>query len=178
MPDKIELKQISLVPIKNAALTTRSSALVRRGLNHLKAIEETLADWVPLSLRVETEGGLTSIVIERKTPIPVQKTATFSTTYDMQRNFEFHVLQGEFPLGSENASLARFTVENIPPAPRGAHQIQVTFDVDINGILHVTAKDAVTQKPYSIRITEISPGLSENEIDKMLKDFNARTRKT
>jgi molecular chaperone DnaK len=118
------------------------------------------------------------VVIERSTPIPVQKTMRFSTTYDMQENIEIHVLMGEFLLARENASLARFTVENIAPAPRGSHQVEVTFEVDINGILYVTAKDVATQKVQSVRITERSPGLTEDEIKKKLAEFNTRTRVT
>jgi molecular chaperone DnaK len=135
-------------------------------------------DVTPLSLRVESADGSTIVVIERSTSIPVQKTMRFSTTYDMQENIEIHVLMGEFLLARENASLGRFTVENIPLAPRGSHQVEVTFEVDINGILHVTAKDIATQKVQSVRITESSPGLTEEEIKRKLAEFNTRTRVT
>jgi molecular chaperone DnaK len=131
-----------------------------------------------LSFRVESPDGSTIVVIERSEPIPVQKTMRFSTTYDMQENIEIHVLMGEFLAARENASLARFTVENIPPALRGSHQVEVTFEVDINGILYVTAKDVATQKVQSVRITERSPGLTEDEIKKKLAEFNTRTRVT
>lgn len=177
MSDDADPKKEILVPSGNRELTTRSSALVRRGLNDLRAVDISL-DVTPLSLRVETEEGLTIVVIERNTIIPVQKSMTFSTTYDMQRSIEIHLLMGQFLIARENASLARLTVEDISPAPRGMHQIEVTFNIDANGILRVTAKDVVTQKEQSVRIKEASPGLSEEEINKMLKDTDAQTHKT
>ncbi|MBN2543872.1 molecular chaperone DnaK [bacterium] len=128
-----------------------------------------LLDVTPLSLGVETLGGVFTKLIERNTTIPTQKTEVFSTAQDSQTSVEINVLQGERPMARDNKSLGRFFLDGIPPAPRGIPQIEVTFDIDANGILNVSAKDKATGKQQSIRI-EASSGLSEDEIDNMVKD--------
>ncbi|MGA2669648.1 MAG: molecular chaperone DnaK [Ignavibacteria bacterium] len=128
-----------------------------------------LLDVTPLSLGIETLGGVFTKMIDANTTIPTKKTETFSTASDNQPSVEIHVLQGERPLASDNRTLGRFHLDGIPPAPRGIPQIEVTFDIDANGILHVTAKDKATNKEQSIKITH-SSGLSESEIEKMKKD--------
>ncbi|GAB4179739.1 MAG: molecular chaperone DnaK [Calditrichia bacterium] len=128
-----------------------------------------LLDVTPLSLGIETLGGVSTKLIERNTTIPVKKSEIFSTAADNQTQVEIHVLQGERPMAKDNRTLGRFILDGIPPAPRGIPQIEVTFDIDANGILHVTAKDKATGKEQSIRI-EASSGLSEEEIDRMVKE--------
>ncbi|HUG42240.1 MAG TPA: molecular chaperone DnaK [Longimicrobiales bacterium] len=128
-----------------------------------------LLDVTPLSLGIETLGGVMTTLILRNTTIPTKKTETFSTAEDNQTTVEIHVLQGERPMASVNKTIGRFQLTGIPPAPRGMPQVEVTFDIDANGILHVAAKDKATGKEQKIRI-EASSGLSEAEIDKMVKD--------
>jgi molecular chaperone DnaK len=128
-----------------------------------------LLDVTPLSLGIETLGGVTTVLIPRNTTIPTKKTETFSTADDNQTTVEIHVLQGERELASYNKTIGKFQLTGIPPAPRGMPQIEVTFDIDANGILHVGAKDKATGKEQKIRI-EASSGLSDNEIDRMVKD--------
>ncbi len=128
-----------------------------------------LLDVTPLSLGIETLGGVTTVLIPRNTTIPTKKTETFSTADDNQTTVEIHVLQGERELASYNKTIGKFQLTGIPPAPRGMPQIEVTFDIDANGILHVAAKDKTTGKEQKIRI-EASSGLSDNEIDRMVKD--------
>ena len=128
-----------------------------------------LLDVTPLSLGIETLGGVTTVLIPRNTTIPTKKTETFSTADDNQSTVEIHVLQGERELARDNRTIGKFQLSGIPPAPRGMPQVEVTFDIDANGILHVAAKDKTTGKEQKIRI-EASSGLSENEIDKMVKD--------
>jgi len=128
-----------------------------------------LLDVTPLSLGIETLGGVSTKLIERNTTIPVTKRQIFSTAADNQTAVTIHVLQGERELAKDNRSLGNFTLEGIPPAPRGVPQVEVTFDIDANGILHVSAKDLATNKEQKIRI-ESSSGLSEDEIQKMVKD--------
>ena len=128
-----------------------------------------LLDVTPLSLGIETLGGVMTVLIPRNTTIPTKKAETFSTAEDSQTTVEIHVLQGERPMAIDNKTIGRFQLTGIPPAPRGMPQIEVTFDIDANGILHVTAKDRATSKEQKIRI-EASSGLSETEIDKMVKD--------
>src|ERR1019366_6274992 len=118
---------------------------------------------------VETLGGVMTKVIERNTTIPVKKQQTFSTAADSQSTVSIHVLQGEREMSTDNRTLGRFDLVGIPPAPRGVPQIEVTFNIDANGILHVGAKDLGTGKEQSIRITA-SSGLSDEEIKKMQKD--------
>ncbi|HDN67582.1 MAG TPA: molecular chaperone DnaK, partial [Firmicutes bacterium] len=128
-----------------------------------------LLDVTPLSLGVETLGGVFTKLIERNTTIPTRKSEIFSTAADNQTSVDIHVLQGEREMASGNKSLGRFILDGIPPAPRGVPQIEVTFDIDANGILHVSAKDKATGREQSIRI-EASSGLTEEEIDRMVKE--------
>ena len=131
-----------------------------------------LLDVTPLSLGIETLGGVCTKLIERNTTIPTRKSQIFSTASDGQTAVSIHVLQGERELASQNRTLGTFNLEGIAPAPRGVPQIEVTFDIDANGIVHVSAKDLGTGKEQKIRI-ESSSGLSEQEIDKMVKDAEA-----
>jgi molecular chaperone DnaK len=131
-----------------------------------------LLDVTPLSLGVETLGGVMTKMITRNTTIPTKKTETYSTAVDGQTNVEIHVLQGEREMASDNKSLGTFRLDGIPPAPRGVPQIEVTFDIDANGILSVTAKDKGSGKEQSISITGAST-LSDNEVEKMVKDAEA-----
>jgi len=128
-----------------------------------------LLDVTPLSLGIETLGGVTTVLIPRNTTIPTKKSETFSTADDNQTTVEIHVLQGERELATYNKTIGKFQLTGIPPAPRGLPQVEVTFDIDANGILHVTAKDKATGKEQKIRI-EASSGLSDAEIDRMVKD--------
>jgi len=128
-----------------------------------------LLDVTPLSLGIETLGGVSTKLIERNTTVPTRKSEIFSTASDNQPGVEVHVLQGERPLARDNKTIGRFHLTDIPPAPRGVPQIEVTFDIDANGILHVSAKDLGTGKEQKITITA-SSGLSKDEIEKMRKD--------
>ncbi|MDZ7344067.1 MAG: molecular chaperone DnaK, partial [candidate division KSB1 bacterium] len=128
-----------------------------------------LLDVTPLSLGIETLGGITTRLIERNTTIPCRKSEIFSTAADNQTQVEIHVLQGEREMAIDNRTLGRFILDGIPPAPRGMPQIEVTFDIDANGILNVSAKDKATGKQQSIRI-EASTGLTKEEIAKMERD--------
>ena len=128
-----------------------------------------LLDVTPLSLGIETLGGVMTKLIDSNTTIPTKKSEIFSTASDSQPSVEIHILQGERPMANDNRTLGRFHLDGIPPAPRGIPQIEVTFDIDANGILHVSAKDKATSKEQSIRITS-SSGLSNEEIEKMKHD--------
>ncbi len=131
-----------------------------------------MLDVTPLSLGIETLGGVFTKLIEANTTIPTKKAETFSTAADNQPSVEIHVLQGERPMAKDNKSIGRFHLDGIPPAPRGVPQIEVTFDIDANGILNVSAKDKGTGKEQKIRI-EASSGLSEEEIEKMKNEAKA-----
>jgi len=128
-----------------------------------------LLDVIPLSLGIETLGGVATKLIERNTTIPSSKSQVFSTAADNQTSVEIHIVQGERPMASDNKSLGRFILDGVPPAPRGMPQIEVSFDIDANGILNVTAKDKASGKTQSIKI-EASSGLKDEEIKKMQKD--------
>ncbi len=128
-----------------------------------------LLDVTPLSLGVETLGGVMTKMIERNTTIPVRKTETYSTAADNQTAVDIHVLQGERPMAADNMSLGRFRLDGIPPAPRGIPQVEVTFDIDANGILHVTAKDKASGKEQKVTITA-STNLNKNDIDRMVQE--------
>jgi molecular chaperone DnaK len=131
-----------------------------------------LLDVTPLSLSIETLGGVATPQIERNTTIPTRKSQVFSTASDSQTQVEIHVLQGERPMAADNKSLGQFILDGIPPAPRGMPQIEVTFDIDANGILKVTAADKATGRSQHITITA-SSGLSDEEVEKMRKDAKA-----
>ncbi|MBI5823989.1 MAG: molecular chaperone DnaK [Chloroflexi bacterium] len=128
-----------------------------------------LLDVTPLSLGVETMGSVMTVMIERNTTIPVRKTEVYSTAGDNQTAVDIHVLQGERPMANDNMSLGRFRLDGIPPAPRGIPQVEVTFDIDANGILHVTAKDKATGKEQKVAITA-STNLNKNDIDRMMQE--------
>jgi len=131
-----------------------------------------LLDVTPLSLGVETMGSVMTKMIERNTTIPVRKTETYSTAADNQTAVDIHVLQGERPMAGDNMSLGRFRLDGIPPAPRGIPQVEVTFDIDANGILHVTAKDKASGKEQKVTITA-STNLNKNDIDRMVQESRA-----
>ena len=131
-----------------------------------------LLDVTPLSLGIETMGGVFTKLIEANTTIPTKKAETFTTAADNQPSVEIHVLQGERPMAKDNKTIGRFHLDGIPPAPRGVPQVEVSFDIDANGIIHVTAKDKATNKEQSIRI-ESSSGLSEDEIKRMRDEAKA-----
>jgi molecular chaperone DnaK len=133
-----------------------------------------LLDVTPLTLSIETLGGVATQMIPRNTTIPTRKTETFSTAADSQTSVEVHVMQGERPMARDNRTLGKFHLTGIPPAPRGVPQIEVTFDIDANGILNVTAKDMATSKDQKITITS-SSGLSKEEVDRMAKDADAHS---
>jgi molecular chaperone DnaK len=128
-----------------------------------------LLDVTPLSLGVETMGSVMTVMIERNTTIPVRKTETYSTAADNQTAVDIHVLQGERPMAADNMSLGRFRLDGIPPAPRGIPQVEVTFDIDANGILNVTAKDKASGKEQKVTITA-STNLNKNDIDRMVQE--------
>jgi molecular chaperone DnaK len=131
-----------------------------------------LLDVTPLSLGIETKGGVMTKLIERNTTIPTRRTEVFTTAEDMQPSVEIHVLQGEREMAQFNKTLGKFQLVDLPPAPRGVPQIEVTFDIDANGIVHVSAKDRATNKEQSMTITGQS-SLDKDDIDQMVKDAEA-----
>ena len=147
-------------------------AAVQAGVLAGEVKDLLLLDVTPLTLSIETMGGVATGMITRNTTIPTKKTETFSTAADNQTEVEVHVLQGERPMAAQNRTLGKFKLSGIPTAPRGVPQIEVTFDIDANGILNVTAKDNATGKDQKITITS-SSGLSKDEIDRMAKDAEA-----
>ena len=147
-------------------------AAVQAGVLAGEVKDLLLLDVTPLTLSIETLGGVATPMIPRNTTIPTKKTETFSTASDSQTEVEVHVLQGERPLAAQNRTLGKFKLGGIPPAPRGIPQIEVTFDIDANGILNVSAKDNATGKDTRITITS-SSGLSKEEVDRMAKDADA-----
>ena len=147
-------------------------AAVQAGVLGGEVKDLLLLDVTPLTLAIETLGGVATPMIPRNTTIPTKKTETFSTAADSQTEVEVHVLQGERPLASQNRTLGKFKLSGIPPAQRGIPQIEVTFDIDANGILNVTAKDNATGKDQKITITS-SSGLSKEEVERMAKDADA-----
>ena len=147
-------------------------AAVQAGVLAGEVKDLLLLDVTPLTLAIETLGGVATPMIPRNTTIPTKKTETFSTAADSQTEVEVHVLQGERPMAGQNRTLGKFKLAGIPPAPRGVPQIEVTFDIDANGILNVTAKDNATGKDTRIQITS-SSGLSKDEVEKMAKEAEA-----
>jgi len=144
-------------------------AAIQAGVLKGEVRDVLLLDVTPLSLGIETLGGVVSRLIERNTTIPTSKSQIYSTASDNQTSVEIHVVQGERPMASENKSLGRFILDGIPPAPRGVPQIEVTFDIDANGILNVSAKDKATGREQKITI-QASSGLSKEEIERMVKE--------
>jgi molecular chaperone DnaK len=147
-------------------------AAVQAGVLQGDVKDVLLLDVIPLSLGIETMGGVATKLVDRNTTIPTAKSQTFSTAADNQTSVEIHITQGERPLAADNKSLGRFILDGIPPAPRGMPQVEVTFDVDANGVLNVTAKDKTSGKAQSIRI-EASSGLSDEDIKRMQSDAEA-----
>jgi molecular chaperone DnaK len=147
-------------------------AAVQAGVLQGDVRDVLLLDVIPLSLGIETLGGVATKLVERNTTIPSSKSQIFSTAADNQTSVEIHITQGERPMASDNKSLGRFILDGIPPAPRGMPQVEVTFDVDANGILNVKAKDKASGKEQSIRI-EASSGLSDADIKKMRDEAEA-----
>jgi molecular chaperone DnaK len=147
-------------------------AAVQAGVLSGEVKDILLLDVTPLTLSIETLGGVATPLIPRNTTIPTRKSEVFSTAADGQTSVEVHVLQGERPMGRDNKTLGRFHLDGIPPAPRGVPQIEVTFDIDANGIVHVAAKDRATGKENKITITSTS-GLSKEDIEKAVKDAQA-----
>jgi len=144
-------------------------AAVQGGIMQGEVRDVLLLDVTPLSLGIETFGGVNTILIQKNTTVPTAKTQIFSTAADSQTSVEVHVLQGERPMAQDNKTLGRFILDGIPPAPRGMPQVEVSFDIDANGILNVSAKDKATNKSQSIRI-EGSSGISKDEVERMKKD--------
>ncbi|MFM2424391.1 MAG: hypothetical protein RLZZ70_782 [Candidatus Parcubacteria bacterium] len=144
-------------------------AAIQAGIFQGDVQDITLVDVIPLSLSIETMGGVATKLIEKNTHIPTKKSQVFSTAADNQTSTEIHISQGERPMAADNKSLGRFVLDGIPPAPRGVPQVEVTFDVDSNGVLKVTAKDKATGKEQSIKI-EASSGLTDADIERMQKE--------
>ena len=149
-------------------------AAIQAGILAGEVKDVLLLDVTPLSLGVETLGGVMTRLIERNTTIPAKKTEVFSTAADSQTSVEIHVLQGERELARDSRTLGKFHLMGIPPAPRGVPQVEVTFDIDANGILNVSAKDRATGKAQAITITA-SSGLAKDEVEKMVRDAEAHS---
>lgn len=149
-----------------------AGAAVQAGILQGDVKDILLLDVTPLTLSIETMGGVATPMIQKNTTVPTARTEVFSTAADSQPMVEVHVMQGERPMAADNKTLAKFMLDGIPPAPRGVPQIEVTFDVDANGILHVTAKDRATNKSQSVKI-EASTALSKEEIEKLKADAAA-----
>ena len=149
-------------------------AAVQAGVLGGEVKDLLLLDVTPLTLSIETLGGVATTMIPRNTTIPTRKTETFSTAADSQTSVEVHVMQGERPLAAQNRTLGKFHLTGLPPAPRGVPQIEVTFDIDANGILNVTAKDMATGKDQKITITS-SSGLSKEEVERMAKEADSHS---
>lgn len=147
-------------------------AAVQGGIMKGEVKDVLLLDVIPLSLGIETMGGVCTKIINKNTTIPTSKSQVFSTAADNQTSVEIHILQGEREMSADNKTLGRFILDGIPPSPRGMPQVEVTFDIDVNGILNVKAKDKATNKEQSVRI-EASSGLSKDDIEKMKKDAEA-----
>ncbi|MGH7406217.1 MAG: Hsp70 family protein, partial [Candidatus Methylomirabilales bacterium] len=147
-------------------------AAIQAGVLGGEVRDVVLLDVTPLSLGIETLGGVLTRLIERNTTIPTRKSEVFTTAADNQTSVEVHVLQGEREMARDNRTLGRFHLVGIPPAPRGVPQVEVTFDIDANGILNVGAKDTATSKEQRITITH-SSGLGKDEIDRMVKEAEA-----
>jgi molecular chaperone DnaK len=154
-------------PMECVAMGAAIQAAILAG--ELKDKDIVLLDVVPISLGVETLGGIFTKIIERNTTIPVKRSEIFTTAADFQTSVEIHVLQGERPMAADNVSLGRFTLSGIPPAPRGVPKIEVTFDINADGILTVTAKDLGTGKDVSVKITA-PHRLSEEEVERMIRE--------
>jgi molecular chaperone DnaK len=176
MPAVVEkVKQIfGKEPLKgvNPDEVVAIGAAIQGGVLQGDVKDVLLLDVTPLSLGIETLGGVATKLIERNTTIPTSKSETFSTAADNQNSVEIHVVQGEREMVADNKSLGRFVLDGIPPAPRGVPQVEVTFNLDANGILNVTAKDKGTGKEQTITIQN-SSGLSKEEVEKMAKEAEA-----
>lgn len=147
-------------------------AAIQGGVLEGSVKDVLLLDVTPLTLGIETLGGVRTALIDRNTTVPVSRSQVFSTAADNQPSVDIHILQGEREMAGDNKSLGRFILDGIPPAPRGVPQIEVTFDIDASGVLSVKASDKATGKEQSIRI-EASTGLSKEEIERMQKDAEA-----
>jgi len=149
-------------------------AAVQAGVLGGEKTDILLLDVTPLTLGIETLGGVSTAMIQKNTTIPTRKSEIFSTASDNQTSVEVHVLQGERPMAADNKTLGKFHLVGIPPAPRGMPQVEVTFDIDANGIVNVSAKDVGTGREQKITITATS-GLSKEEIDRMMKDAESHS---